>query len=132
MATVAIAMPTRSPIKVGCSPMCRAMANMVLAVRIASSNRPAATSLRKRAWSAARPGLASVCTSGSKVLNAVGLELQQDLPVGTVEPGSSSTWARPAAVLPRPRTRQLLKRHRQQLLAASNCSLSNKKRYCSR
>ena len=52
MASVAIAMPTRSPISVGCSSMCRAIANIVLALRIAASKLPIATSLRKRTLSA--------------------------------------------------------------------------------
>ena len=38
---------------VGCSPRCRASANIVLAVRIASSKRRPATSARNRTWSAA-------------------------------------------------------------------------------
>ena len=45
----AMAMPTRSPMSVGCSPMWRDMASIVLAVVIASSNRPWAISSRNRA-----------------------------------------------------------------------------------
>ena len=65
--------------------MCRAIANIVLAVRIASSSRPRQP----------RPGIAPAAPwprcmrlhVGKQRLEAVGPELEQNLPVGVVQPG---------------------------------------------
>ena len=104
-------MPTRLPMNVGCSPRWRDMANIVLAVRMASSKRPRATSARNRTLRALARG--GVCLHvGDQQVDAVGLQLQQDLPVGVVEPGRPvGLGQREAAVIVQLPRGQFLERH---------------------
>ena len=86
-----------------------------------------ATSARNRTCKA----LASeriCCTSGSSKLDPIRLELQQDLPVGIVEPGGPVGLAQrvPAVFLQLLRG-QLLERHGQQLLAVLKSLLRRKR-----
>ena len=89
---------------------------MVFDVRMASSNRPIAIS--------ARADLERVRQSSqllyvrNRQVNPVRLELQQDLPVGVVEPGRPiGLRERETAVIPQLLGRQLAKRHRQQFFS---------------
>ena len=115
---LAIAKPTSSPIAVGCSPMCRDMAKMVLAVRMASSIRPAATSDRNLACSA-RATARSRLHVGEQRVDSIGLEPEQNLPVGIVEPGRLiGQRQRTGRHLSRVGYRQPIERHRPERLLA--------------
>ncbi len=117
-ARLAIAMPTRLPIKVGCSARCLAKANIVFAVRMASSKCPRAISARNRTWKRPRQPT-HLLDLGEQQVEPVDLQLLEHLPVGFVHPRRTvGLDQHRAAVVLHLADRQLLERHRQQPLAA--------------
>ena len=107
------------------------MANIVLAVRMASSKRPRAISARNRNFRAGAR-VPEVRQVGEQEVDAVVLQLLQDLPVGVVEPGRPVGLGErdPAVIVQLPRGEFL------QGMASSssrrrNASLSKKNFCCS-
>ncbi len=99
------------------------MANIVLAVRIASSKWPRAISARKRTARALRQP-ADLLDFGEQQVDPFTLQLQQDLPIRVVEPGRPVRLSqRESAVFLQLLTGQLLEGHGQQLLAVLECLL---------
>ena len=105
--------PTRSATSVGCSPRWRHRANIVLAVRIASSKRCPATSARNRTWSASARIWSGPSSAGS-TLHAAVLDATEGLPVERIQPGRPVGLAERAAAVLRATcsSRQLGERHR--------------------